>query len=213
MLKFPIKATRVNNLTDARYFAALEVNWLGFDLNQGTPDFVDPSLVKAIAEWVSGPLITGEFDWQETNDLADAINLLGLQAIQVGPLVDVQELAKKTDASIIRVFVVDQKNNLAGLDAFIAESKDAVENFLIDFEKNGISFLDLSTGHLDQLRKLGTDHDLIFNFKNFELQHVDQFQKLLPDCGLQLAGGDEEKVGLKSFDELDQIMDLIIDEN
>lgn len=213
MLKFPIKATRVNNLTDARYFAALEVNWLGFDLNQGTLDFVDPSLVKAIAEWVSGPLITGEFDWQETNDLVDAIDLLGLQAIQIGPLVNVHQLSENTNIPIIRVFVVDQQNNLAELEAFITESEDVVENFLLDFEKNGTSFSDLSAGHLDQLRKLGTNHDLIFNFKNFELQHVDQFQKLLPGCGLQLAGGDEEKVGLKSFDELDQIMDLIIDEN
>ena len=48
MLKTKVKASSITNLTDARYFAAWGVNWLGFDLRQGSDTYVQPQLVHAI---------------------------------------------------------------------------------------------------------------------------------------------------------------------
>ena len=56
-----IKASRLTNLTDARYFAAKDVQFLGFNLEAGTPGHLDPMYMRAIREWVQGPVILGEF--------------------------------------------------------------------------------------------------------------------------------------------------------
>ena len=45
-----LKATAVMNLTDARYFAAKEVDYLGFNLEEGTEGYLDPMYMKAIRE-------------------------------------------------------------------------------------------------------------------------------------------------------------------
>jgi phosphoribosylanthranilate isomerase len=47
-----IKASRVTNLTDARYFAARGASYIGFNLEEGTEDYLDPIYMKAIKEWL-----------------------------------------------------------------------------------------------------------------------------------------------------------------
>ena len=58
MLKTKIKANSITNLTDARYFAAWEVEWLGFNLNPG--ESIALQQVPAIKDWVDGVKIVGE---------------------------------------------------------------------------------------------------------------------------------------------------------
>ena len=56
-----IKASQITNLTDARYFAAWGVEWLGFGLESGQDYFVTTAQMAAIKEWVEGPKMVGEF--------------------------------------------------------------------------------------------------------------------------------------------------------
>ena len=49
----------ITNLTDARYFSAWEVEWLGFNLSQGEENAISPLQVAAMREWVEGPKIVG----------------------------------------------------------------------------------------------------------------------------------------------------------
>lgn len=43
----------INNLTDARYFAAAGCDWIGFDMSAGSPLTVEH--VNAFVDWVEGP--------------------------------------------------------------------------------------------------------------------------------------------------------------
>ena len=92
MLKTRIKASQVTNLTDSRYFAAREVEWLGFNLDAGTENFIHPQNIKAIKEWLEGPKIVGEFGMQDSNEIKAAIDFLGLDVIQVGMYADTGSL-------------------------------------------------------------------------------------------------------------------------
>ncbi|MBP6828235.1 MAG: N-(5'-phosphoribosyl)anthranilate isomerase, partial [Saprospiraceae bacterium] len=78
-----IKASRITNLTDARYFAAKEVDFLGFNLEEGTEDYLDPIYMKAIREWVEGPQIVGEFSAGSADVVREYASFFGLDAVQI----------------------------------------------------------------------------------------------------------------------------------
>ena len=78
-----IKASRITSLTDARYFAAKEVDYLGFNLEEGTENYLDPMHMKAIREWVEGPKILGEFATATPHFAAEAAAFFELDAVQL----------------------------------------------------------------------------------------------------------------------------------
>ncbi len=82
MLRTKVKASSVTNLTDARYFAAWEVYWLGFDLDPHSERHVSPTAFEAIREWVDGVEVTGEFNLQSPEEIREAVEVLRLDAVQ-----------------------------------------------------------------------------------------------------------------------------------
>jgi len=83
MLKLSVKASQITNLTDARYFAAREVEWLGFNLDTGSENAIPPQQISAIKEWVEGPKIVVEFGLQSPDEIKQAVDYFDLDAIQV----------------------------------------------------------------------------------------------------------------------------------
>lgn len=78
-----VKASSVTNLTDARYFAAKEVNYLGFNLEEGSPGYLEPASMKAIREWIAGPHIVGEFENAGIDHVLAAIEFYNLDVVQL----------------------------------------------------------------------------------------------------------------------------------
>ncbi len=74
-------ASSITNLTDARYFAAREVDFLGFNFEAGTPGYLDPMYMKAMREWVEGPRIAGEFSRAAAAVVREAAEFYGLDAV------------------------------------------------------------------------------------------------------------------------------------
>ena len=60
MPKFKIKASWITNLTDARYFAAMLVDYLGFQLDLSHDDRISPEVFHGIKAWVEGPQIVAQ---------------------------------------------------------------------------------------------------------------------------------------------------------
>jgi len=52
MLTTTVKASSISNLTDARYFAAWHVDWLGFDLTANGLSVLSLPEVKEIKDWI-----------------------------------------------------------------------------------------------------------------------------------------------------------------
>ena len=92
MLKTRVKASQITNLTDARYFAAWEVEWLGFNFDKGSENYIQPQVMKAIKEWVEGPKLVGEFSFASAEDIRIAKEMLGLDMVQVGMFVEEETL-------------------------------------------------------------------------------------------------------------------------
>jgi phosphoribosylanthranilate isomerase len=209
MQKTKIKASAVNNLTDARYFAAREVEWLGFRLSGDPATTISRLATKAIMEWVDGVKIVGEFDFTTASEIEETNNLLHLDAVQVGMFTPVAELEDLQNLTVIKEVVVETGTTEAALQEHFQQYAHCCTYFLLDFTKAGINWDMLQTGSpvsTDFLRQLFAENKTILAL-DFPTNEVEIVLETLQPEGLSLSGGVEERVGFKSYDELDEILD------
>jgi phosphoribosylanthranilate isomerase len=208
MLRLKIKASQITNLTDARYFAAKEVEWLSFNFAENTDNYIEPMRGRAMFDWVEVPHIIGEFEGFD----AEAVNFYaenwGLKAVQIGDTTEVFDV--KSDY-ILKEIVVNASTTADILRGPLAAAAPMVGAFQLDFEQNNITYSDLKSGKhplsIGDLLGLCQAFKIILNI-DFQLVELDDILNLNPH-GLALKGGDEERVGVKSFDELDEIFDKL----
>ncbi len=204
-----IKASRITNLTDARYFAAKEVQFLGFNLDEGTEGYMDPMFMKAIIEWVEGPKIIGEFSVSSPEHVLEAKSFLNLHGIQVevrfnGRANEVTE--KSGESTCFLLYPVGKQDALTLVEQFYSEVPKGTDYVVLDFTESGLD-----------TRMLLKDDFWKRNIARFPTliqidAPADEYPLLwegLEPVGFNFRGGDEEKVGVKSFDELDAVFDAL----
>jgi phosphoribosylanthranilate isomerase len=210
MLTQTVKASAVTHLTDARYFAAWEVNYLGFDLS---PDGVSSLELHAFREWIEGPKIVGELDaglparieagLLSTQTLVD----LKLDAVQVDAIFQPENVSEYLQPLGIPVFLeipVEGYLTAEDLNDTIEQYAAVVTTIIFNFNKGGITWADLQEGHplgLSELRQLSQQHNIFLEIEGASPSDV---MKDWPELsGFSVRGGSEEKVGYKDFDDLD----------
>ncbi len=184
MRDIKVIASSISNLTDARYFAAKIVDALSFDLNK-----VQRDEYFAIKDWVEGVAIFLETD-EEFSDLeiheADGIIYYVNDGFQENDILGSATIVSAT-TSIIKTMQdpIGQIIRNHNWDEIKADDKQMI----IDFAYENQCYLDVS-------------------LSMEELETIIESEKLY---GIVCRGGDEEKVGYKSFDELDDMFDLMDD--
>lgn len=213
MLKTKIKASNISNLTDARYYAAWYVDWLGFDL-RSTENTLSLAEVKAIKEWIEGPIIVGEIDLLDFEKAKEIINFLELEAIQVGMHTPITQLQSLQDYTIIKEVVVEPDMKASDLEAHLSEYFDVVSYFLLDFDKNGIDWQQIKEGtyfSVAFLQAICKRQEILLSI-NYQPAEIEEILEHIQPYGLSVKGGIEEKVGFKSFDEVDEIFEILEEE-
>lgn len=209
MLKTKVKASSITNLTDARYFAAWEVEWLGFNLEAGSEDYIEPKNMKAIKEWVDGVKIVGEFNLPDLETVKSAMEVLEIEQLQVGPFTDYNTLKSISELlPVMQEIVVEKDTSLDSLRPVFDQNADLVEVFILNFDKNGIDWAFIQQNLLDELKELMPEHPILLSL-NFDESNIDEILEELKPLGINVKGGEEEKVGYKSYDELDEIFEKI----
>lgn len=209
MLKIRIKASKITNLTDARYFAAWEAHWLGFNLDSHTEGSISPQQMMAIKEWVEGPKIIGEFGLQSVEEIKSLVDNLSLDGIQLGMMTDETHLAPLQGIPIIKEIVIEKGSDfLDDIEFNINTYGTYVSHFLIDFSKNGISYDTFEEKEREFLKEICAAHSIILDLP-LQQNMLEEVLDNLNPFGLNVQGGEEEKVGLKSFDELDDIFEAL----
>jgi phosphoribosylanthranilate isomerase len=205
--RFPmlLKASSVTNLTDARYYAAKEVDYLGFNLEEGTEGFLDPVYMKAIREWVTGPFITGEFSRSPVAHVAAAAEFFGLDVVQLSAEHHLDHLADLRSLDIL--LHVQASADMASLEQVFHAASPFVSCFILD------------CSNLDHCEPLLYDNKAFWNAllalrptllqANLSAQSVSSLFEQLDFAGLSLVGGEEERVGVKSFDQIEEILEAI----
>ena len=200
-----LKASSVTNLTDARYYAAKEVDYLGFNLEEGTEGYLDPVYMKAIREWVTGPFITGEFSRLPVAHVAAAAEFFGLEVVQLSAEHHLDHLADFHGLDIL--LHVQASADMASLERVFHTASPFVSCFILD------------CSNLDHCEPLLYDNKASWNAllairptllqANLSAQSISSLFEQLDFSGLSLVGGEEERVGVKSFDQIEEILEAI----
>lgn len=213
MLRTKVKASAINNLTDAPYFAAFEVEWLGFQLHPEQEHYVQPQVVKAIKEWVDGVQIVGEFELQTASEIKTAIEMLELDAVQVGMLAEVDTLIElQSQQPVIKEIIIEAYTSAADVQDICDEFAPHCAFFLINFSKNGIAWNDLQEGLpaflFRDLQSICAQYPVLLSI-DLTPATLEAAVDDLSLAGFSFTGGEEEKTGYKSFDELDELLEVL----
>lgn len=197
MTKTNIKLGSITNLSDARWAAAAGVDFMGFCFNVNNPYFIPPVKAKEIIEWTTGVQVIAEFDDMPLQDIADIAELLQVDFIQVNNTLGNDEL-KSLGVAFIKSIDVALHSNEA-LTQLASQYKDAFAfnlyasnnqydcNFLVSFCK---------------------DYPVIWSLEADE-KSIQQIITSFKPFGINLQAGIEEKTGLREFDKLDLLVNLI----
>lgn len=210
MLKRKVKINSVTNLTDARYFAAWEVDWMGFCLTEGEEDYVSPQMVSAMIEWLDGLQFVGEFGMQTAAEIKQVAEALGLNAIQLPFLSGLDVAMALDDYTVFKEIVFDKSFDSGFIQPVLEQFESYVDAFVFDFSKNNIALADILDNEvfLSSLKGFCETYQ-VWLFGNFNLEEWNELLELVHPEGICMKGGDEEKVGYKSFDELDEVFEAM----
>lgn len=213
MSRTKIIASDLTNLTDARYFAAWEVDWIGFNLDAGSEHYLDPLKAMAIREWVDGPAIAGAFGLAEADEILQRVSDLRLDTVLAGMFVSADTVRTISErVPVIREIVVEKTISPDTIEQQLEELAPFVEYFLLNFDKNAIHWTELKSGKwaLDNfwLRECCVRYPVLVSI-DLDPQVLEDLLAGIRPAGFNLRGGEEEKVGFKSFDQLDALLDIL----
>jgi phosphoribosylanthranilate isomerase len=190
-----IKASQLTNLTDARYFAAAGVHYMGFCCDMHSESYCTPHKIKEIAEWVEGPVFVLETESGQIPDEMLPLFESGLvQAIHAGPFATI---VGRTGDLVFQDYIFDDLREWQ-------PGKDEIPVI-----RTGNPYQ-----HWEEKDKLLLDsitqQQAVFLDFPFDIRQWDEIKSRFSFEGIIIRGGLEERPGLKSFDELDAILDVIL---
>ncbi len=188
-LKLSVKIGDVTNLSDARYAAGMGVDYIGFNINSSSANFVSPSIFKEITNWVSGVGIIGEIGDTEPANKSEYPAFL----------------SETTDASNLieeSVFRVDATQL----------SIDSVKNLLPKAGKAVFTIIELTTAQIEssspELATLCADWPIYISAKFSEDLLEAVVEKIKPQ-GIEIKGGIEDQPGFKDYDGIADVLEWL----
>ena len=188
------KASEITNLTDARYFAAWGVSYMGFRLKGNGGEGLTAAEFLSIKEWVEGPEIIAEVEDLDPDLISALVRDLDLTHIQVSANVDVQSV-RFEEVNIWQVYPITNKiDDLLPLD-YVTELAD---HYILRADQVP------SQAVIDKMNSKG---EVWLDIAEVGIERMKDLYAKYPELGICLRGGAEEKIGYKSFEDLDAIFE------
>jgi len=188
----------ITNLSDARFAAAAGISYVGFCFDPSSPQFILPIKAKEILDWISGSHAIGYFGAQEVDEVLALSELLNMDVVALENNLLPDELPA-IGKPIIKVIDVSHKDV-----NFISNEIDAYQQYADGFELKGVLPTSVS---LDFVKDICSKHKVFLNLTLGSAMSRETLLNLAP-YALVLAGGNEEKTGLKEYDELNDLLTL-----
>ena len=195
MTKLKIKISSIKHLTDARYFSSREVDYLGFDrLSTATND------VKLIQEWIYGPQITSEFlSHNNEEEVQDLLSEHATDSLHFGVGYGIEMIHHFSDYELFYDVDLDILD-VDAINGHLNKAAEVIDYFVL---KSSRSFVELK----DLLTKIISNYPCFLDIP-FSATDLKSIIAISPE-GIILRGGEEDLIGIKSFDELDEIFDKL----
>lgn len=193
-----VLARRISNLTDARYFAAKEVAWLIFNLEPGTEGYLDPLHMQAMREWVEGPGIAAEFGASTAAEtIQEAARFYGLGAVVAPPSIDPAVVTAAEVWIAIDCMHPDRAS-------WMARHREQVSGWILECRDQSGSWLPIA----DLLAEITAEYPVYVEYTG-PVEELPALLAAVRPAGVSITGGAEEAVGVKSFDDVDAIFEIL----
>lgn len=193
-----IFARRITNLTDARYFAAKDAAYLTFILEPSAEGFLDPVYMQAMREWVEGPAIIGEYPSPTPADnINEAVAFYKLDGVLL-PLSDDLPLIQAENIWI-RVPV-----DTPDLEKILSVNNQYATGWILELPAGSTSWLPLAA----TIQPLCAQYAVVLQYDGAP-DEIEAVMSSIGPAGLGLRGGEEEQVGVKSFDDIEAVFDYL----
>lgn len=179
----PILVRNINHLTDARYFAAMNVDWMSFPLNSNPASFL---LWHTLKDWVEGVKLAAEINTQDEMLLAKTI----IDAAPDG-IITSNHITNEIPLTI-QVF-----HETGSLELVKTELKNSIILYYIPDT--------LLAG--DTLLKIPPDK--IFVQSSWTMDSVKALLESGYQGGVCFLGGSEDKTGLRDYRVIDEMLEIL----
>ncbi len=211
MQKPKIYATKVRHLTDARYFAAQGVDFIGFNVEVGNKEALTIEQFLEIKAWLAGVELAAELgsfmQLEKAQDLLKELKVKTVLLPYVVPPVGLKE--DGSDYLLIHQLNLQEnsENNWKALHEMAKYYQQLTQSdmFLINLS----AFGDFTTD-MNMIRAIEFMNKEFKCFFQFDMPTIGlkRVLKRVAPYGLVLQGGEEEKLGVKSFDYLNSVFEL-----
>jgi phosphoribosylanthranilate isomerase len=206
-----IHAAAITSLTDARYFASkLEVAYLGFHLEPSAPQHLDPAYMKAIHEWVQGPILTGWFFDSTIEDVLESMRFFALGAVVVH-----QEMVHRYGAELLAgtnwhlCVVPDKRTQTCNIDVLILAQQNEAKSIIIDLRGWSVPEVKAVMTGAAWFGEICRRRPTILYCNDLTYTELETYTMLAPLAGFCIAGSTEERVGVKAYDTLEDLFDQL----
>ncbi len=200
-----IKLGSVTNLSDARYAAAAGIDYIGFCFDPTQAQYIAPIKAKEIIDWITGSIVVGEFGNQSIQEISDISELLSIDVIELENGCYPDEL-KTLNQAIIKKLDLEQYTE-ASLKNELQVYASVVDAFHFYVRSHNPNF---DTAHA---LKLANDYRIIWGLDT-QVSEIKNWIKSQHPFGINITGGEEERPGIKDFDQIADILEqLTVEEN
>jgi phosphoribosylanthranilate isomerase len=195
-----IKLSNITNLSDARFAAAVGIDYIGFCFDTNDVSYIPPVKAKEIFEWTSGTNIVAEFGEQSIDEIKDVSELLSVDFIEICNSILPDEFSA-FQIPLIKKIDLD-KFDKATLIKEIEAYKSVSHSFHLfsGSEKGGFD--------RDTLKVLCENNLVIWGLP-LDIVNTKSIINIYKPFALNISGGNEEKPGIKDFDEMNDWLDSI----
>jgi phosphoribosylanthranilate isomerase len=195
--------TEINNLSDARYCAGMGVDIIGFNLDKGQASGVTPEAVREIAGWLAGVQLAGAFAGAAAEEINELARQCGLNLVLLNATYLVDDLTK-IDLPVIMQVEIHKDTYEKELAQMLELYQPYVQYFLV----TSAGFQAIDDTNLQFLQQLAQRFPVLLGF-GLDQENVVQVLEQVKPAGIALKGGHEIKPGLKSFDDLADILEML----
>jgi phosphoribosylanthranilate isomerase len=195
-----IKFGNITNLSDARFAAAAGIEYMGFCFDPLNANYIPPIKAKEIIDWTTGSNIVAEFGSQTLDEIIDISELLNIEVIEINNSILPDELKQLNNAIIKKMDIGIQ----SAVD--IKKQLDAYKNEVDVF--HFYTSVDTKNVDTEYIIQLCEEYKIIWGLP-IDLSTITQTINTFNPYAINISGGMEEKAGIKDFDELNDLLDLI----
>ncbi len=200
-----VKVSNIDNLTEARYFAGAQVDWLEFCLDDESDRCVTPMTVHDIAQWITGPALVGEMGNYTTSKMHEVAEALELDFLKI-PLTSLKGDMAAVQYPLIGNLPVNKKTDVAGIQKILNNWKATVRYFEITLPS--VDSTDNLPFSISSLKSLTNEYPIILNMSWTKARIRPIIEEWKP-AGINIEAAGEEETGLKSFDEVADLLDQL----